>query len=195
MKTILTAAIISLAAAPAFAQVTGAETRRCGDYGQPAEGMPEEFGQFAFLIGDFDVGSEPWDPETGRWGEAQYYARWNGYYGFGGRAIFDEWYDPGYGYREGSGAGINIRLWDAASGQWHTAWHYTANNEVRELRQEVREDGLMWLWQVYPEAPERRVFFEVYEDGEWARISQVQDEATGEWVNSVRLHARPADCG
>ncbi|MEE2526128.1 hypothetical protein V0U79_07095 [Hyphobacterium sp. HN65] len=43
-------------------------------------------------------------------------------------------------------------------------------------------------------APERRVWFETYEAGEWARISQARGE-NGEWVNSVMLHAVPADCG
>lgn len=194
MKAILTAALMSLTAAPAFAQVTGDETRWCGNYGAPAEGMPAEFGQFAFIIGDFDAVIEPWDAEAGAWGEPLYTARWNGRYGLGGRAIIDEWYDPGYGYREGSGAGINIRIWDAEAGLWETAWHYTANNEVRELHQQVRADGRLWLWQVHPEAPERNVWFETYDNGEWARISQARDEATGEWVNARRIYARPADC-
>jgi len=41
---------------------------------------------------------------------------------------------------------------------------------------------------------ERNVWFETYDNGEWARITQVRDEDSGEWVNSVSLHARPADC-
>ncbi|PWE16758.1 hypothetical protein DDZ18_11195 [Marinicauda salina] len=180
------------AAAPA--QVTGPETRLCGDYGEPHPDMPGEFGQFAFLIGDYDVGVRNWDAETESWGEPEYFARWNGRYIFGGRAIADEWFDPGYGYREASGAGINIRLRDAEADVWKTAWHSTANTEVRELRQAVREDGKLHLWQVWPEAPERNVWFETYEDGRWARISMARDEETGDWVPSVKLDAVPAEC-
>ncbi|MBI1236842.1 MAG: hypothetical protein GC188_09190 [Alphaproteobacteria bacterium] len=184
-----------LASASAQAQVTGEGTVRCGNYGAPHPDMPEEFAQFAFLIGDFDVAFLNWDAEAGAWGEPQpYSARWNGYYGLNGRAIIDEWFDPGFGYREQAGAGINIRLYDEAESRWETAWHYTANHEVRELHQQLREDGRLWLWQVYPEAAERRVWFENYGNGEWARITQVRDEETGAWVNAVKLYARRASC-
>lgn len=178
----------------AEAQVTGPETRLCGDYGAPHPDMPDEFSQFSFIIGDYDVGIRNWDEETGDWGAPQFFARWNGRYIFGGRAIADEWYDPGYGSREQSGAGVNIRIFDPEAGLWETAWHYTANYEVRELHQQVRDDGKLWLWQVYPAAPERRVYFETYEGGEWGRISLRLDEDTGEWVNAVKLHAVPASC-
>jgi len=57
--------------------------------------------------------------------------------------------------KEISGAGVNIRIYDAEAGLWKTAWHDTGNNEVRELHQQVRDDGQLWLWQVYPEAPAR----------------------------------------
>ncbi|WP_420433834.1 hypothetical protein [Hyphobacterium sp.] len=180
-------------AATAHAQVTGEGTTRCGDYGAPHPDAPEAFAQFAFIIGDFDVGYRTWDAEAEAWAEPQFQARWNGYYGLNGRAIIDEWFDPGYGYREQSGTGINIRLYDADEGRWETAWHYTANFEVRELHQEMREDGRLWLWQVYPEASERRVWFETLDNGEWARFEQQQNEA-GDWVNAVMLHAVPADC-
>lgn len=192
MRTLSCLAIL-LIAAPAGAQVTGAETVRCGNYGEPHPDMPPEFAQFAFIIGDFDVGYRNWDAEADDWGEPQFYARWNGYYGFGGRAIFDEWFDPGYGYVETSGAGINIRLFDVEAGRWETAWHYTANTEVRELHQEVREDGQLWLWQVYPEAGERDVHFETYDADHWARIERQRNE-DGEWVNAVKLEARRATC-
>ncbi|MEE2566179.1 hypothetical protein [Hyphobacterium marinum] len=56
------------------------------------------------------------------------------------------------------------------------------------------DDGRLHLWQVYPEADQRNVWFETYEDGEWARISQSRDADTGEWVNAVMLYATPAEC-
>ena len=191
--SVLAFALLSTTAA--HAQVVGEGVRWCGDYGSPAEGMPEEFSQFAFMIGDFDVQFLNWDAETDSWSEPQpYYAHWNGRYGLGGRAIIDEWYDPGFGYREQSGGGINIRIFDEAEGVWKTAWHHSTSNLVMELHQQVLEDGRLHLWQVYPESLERNVWFETYENGEWARISQARDEDSGEWVNSVSLYARPAEC-
>lgn len=194
MKFLLSICGAALLATTANAQVVGDGTRWCGNYGEPATDMPEEFSQFAFIIGDFDVQFLDWNAEAGAWSEPRpYFAHWNGRYGLAGQAIIDEWYDPGFGVREQSGAGINIRIFDPEAGIWETAWHYTANYEVRELHQAVREDGRLWLWQVYPEAPERRIFFETYENGEWARITQAQND-DGEWVNSVSLYARPAEC-
>ena len=189
--TLLAAALI---AAPAAAQVTGAGTVRCGDYGEPHADMPEEFDQFAFMIGDFDVAVRNWDGEADAWGEPLYHARWNGYYGMDGRAIIDEWFDPGYGYRPESGAGINVRIYDETAGLWKTAWHYTSNNEVRELHQEVREDGYLWLWQVYPEVAERDIHFEQYGPDHWGRVTRIADPETGAPVNSRLLDAVRAEC-
>lgn len=184
-----------LSSTAAHAQAVGESVRWCGDYGSPAEGMPEEFSQFAFMIGDFDVQFLDWNAETESWGEPRpYFAHWNGRYGLGGRAIIDEWYDPGFGYREQSGGGINIRTWDAEEGLWKTAWIHTGGLIVQDLRQQVLEDGRLHLWQVYPDVPERNVWFETYDNGEWARITQVRDEETGAWVNAVKLYARRASC-
>ena len=161
------------------------------ELGKPAEGMPEEFSQFAFIVGDFDVNyrrmtHEGWSEPVGR-------ARWNGRYALDGRAIIDWWYE-GRTEEEGA-AGINVRLYDPKEKVWKTAWHYTANHEVRELRQKIwEEDGRLHLWQVYPEAPERNVYFEIYEGGRWARIDQLKDSATGEWSPAVMLEAIPAKC-
>ncbi|MEE2566180.1 hypothetical protein [Hyphobacterium marinum] len=101
MKYPITAALLAATiAAPAVAQVTGPGTVMCGDYGAPADGMPEEFSQFAFLIGDYVVQFRNWDAAAGDWGEPQpFTARWNGRYGLSGRTIIDEWFDPGFGYR------------------------------------------------------------------------------------------------
>jgi hypothetical protein len=193
---VLFSAMLLTTAVPAVvsAQVTGAETHWCGGYGQPHPDMPEEFGQFAFIIGDFEVGSRPWDAEAGEWGEALYTARWNGRYGLGGRAIIDEWYDPGYGYRPESGAGINTRIWDEAEGVWKTAWIHTGTLQTMELHQRLDEDGKLWLWQVYPETGERRVYFERYDADHWARIDMVFDEESGAWINRFMLDANRVDC-
>lgn len=154
--------------------------------GKPADNMPEGFSQFKFIIGDFDVNYRVW--KDGKWSEPLTKARWNGRYTLDGRAIMDWWYDD-------AGAGVNIRMYDPEKDLWKTAWNYTAGIEVRELHQKIwKEDGKLHLWQVYPEAPERNVYFETYEDGRWARISQKKNKETGVWEPAVMLEAIPAKC-
>jgi len=157
--------------------------------GRPADGMPQEFSRFAFIIGDFDINYRRMTEDG--WSEPFGTARWNGRYALDGRAIMDWWFENG---PEGA-AGVNLRMFDPAEQVWKTAWHYTGNFEVRELHQRVWEqDGRLHLWQVYPEADERNVYFETYEDGRWARIEQRRDPASGEWVPAVMLEATPAAC-
>lgn len=55
--------------------------------------------------------------------------------------------------------------------------HCTANFELRQRVWEL--DGRLHLWQVYPEANERNVYFETCDDGRWARIDQRKDRETG----------------
>ncbi len=180
--TLLIATAVTAASPNAAAQAS------C-DPGRPAAGMPAEFAQFSFIVGDFDVvyrqmTADGWSEPLGR-------ARWNGRYALDGRAIMDWWYEDG----DGGAAGINVRMYDPGAGVWKTAWHYTANFEVRELRQRVfEEDGRLHLWQVYPEAPERNVYFETHADGRWARIDQRKDPDTGKWSPAFMLEATPADC-
>lgn len=185
MKPVVTALasiLLVLINATAFAQAS------C-ELGEPARDMPDEFSQFAFIIGDFDIiyrqmTADGWSEPLGR-------ARWNGRYTLDGRAIMDWWYEDG----DDGAAGINIRMFDPNEKVWKTAWHYTANFEVRELRQRVwEEDGRLHLWQVYPEANERNVYFEAYDDGRWARIDQRKDPETGKWSPAIKLEAVPAAC-
>jgi hypothetical protein len=90
---------------------------------------------------------------------------------------------------------MGVRSWIGGTKKVRTARHYTANFEVRELRQRVlEEDGRLHLWQVYPAAKERNVYFETYDDGRWARIDQRQDPETGEWSPAIMLEAIPAEC-
>jgi len=185
MRRALTALLVLSATtftAPAYAQASCA-------HGKPAPDMPEAFSQFAFIIGDFDVNYRRMTEDG--WSEPLAQARWNGRYTLDGRAIMDWWYEEG----EGGSAGINLRMFDPEEEMWKTAWHYTGNFEVRELRQRVwEEDGRLHLWQEYPEAAERNVYFETYENGRWARFDQRQDPATGAWSPAVMLEAIPAEC-
>lgn len=96
--------------------------------------MPPAFGQFAFLIGGYDAGIRNWDADARDWRDPQFFTRWNDRYIFGVRAIADEWRDPGYGSREQSGGGVNIRIFDPEKGRRETAWRHTANQEIRELQ-------------------------------------------------------------
>jgi hypothetical protein len=156
------------------------------ELGEPAKGMPPEFSQFAFIIGNFDINYRQMTEDG--WSEPLARARWNGRYSLDGRAIMDWWYDRG-------GAGVNTRMFDNKARIWKTAWHYTSNMEVKELHQKVwEEDGKLHLWQVYPEVGERNVYFETYENGRWARIDQHLNEETGEWQPAVKLEAIPAEC-
>lgn len=168
---------------------TSASAQASCELGEPAENMPEAFSQFAFIIGDFDVNYRQMTEDG--WSEPLGQARWNGRYTLDGRAIMDWWYEDG----DNGSAGVNLRIYDPNEKVWKTAWHYTANYEVRELRQRIwEEDGRLHLWQVYPDAPERNVYFETYDNGRWARVDQRKDPETGEWSPAVMLEAIPADC-
>ncbi len=184
--------MLTLLTAAALAASSPHDPASTCDLGSPHPDMPDAFAQFAFLIGDYEVDNRLMTADG--WGEPQWTARWNGRYGLDGRAVVDTWYDPGYGVREQSGIGVNLRLYDAAEEVWKMAWHYTADLEVRELHAKLGDDGVLRMWQVYPEAAERRIRFEAYDDGRWARIEQARDEATGDWSDSRMLDARPVAC-
>ncbi len=178
---------VVLAAIIALTGSQGAYAQASCELGKPAEGMPPEFDQFKFIIGDFDINvrkmtEDGWSDPIGK-------ARWNGRYSLGGQAIMDWWHGSG------GGGGVNLRMYDPKLGEWRTAWQATGNFETRDLRQKIwPEDGLLHLWQVYPEAPERNLYFETYNDGRWARIDQRKDPETGEWKPVFMLEAVPAAC-
>lgn len=187
----MTARLGRSAAASAIAMLLlsgAAHAQRSCDLGAPADGAPEAFSQFAFIIGDFRIDFRRMTEDG--WSESLGTARWNGRYTLDGRAIMDWWYENG----ESGAAGVNLRMYDPQEEVWKTAWHYTGNFEVRELRQKILDDGKLHLWQVYPEAPERNVYFETYEDGRWARIDQLKDPETGAWRPAVKYDATPVAC-
>lgn len=179
-KKLVTSGLLCAAlAAPAAAQVN------C-DMGEPAPNMPEGFAQFDFMIGDFVVMARRMTPSG--WSASIPLARWNGRYALNGRAVMDWWHS-------GEDSGINIRLYEAETDLWKTAWIHTRTLQTMELHQKLDpETGRMKLWQVYPEGDTRQIYFETYTDGRWARIENSKDEETGEWRGNFKLEAVPTEC-
>ncbi|WP_370336473.1 hypothetical protein [Parvularcula marina] len=191
-KSLLTAACtMGLGLVPALAQSDLAPPR-C-DYGAPNENAPEELSQFAFLIGDYTISAHAW--QNGAWSPPRpgTPARWNGYYGLEGMAIVDEWYGRDPGIEPETGRGINVRMWDAEDGEWDMMWIATAGRQVQDLRAKVM-DGVLTMWQVYPERPEFKATFHIEDEDHWARISYVPDE-NGEWQPQFKLAATRIPCG
>jgi hypothetical protein len=162
------------------------------DYGTPHPEAPEELAQFDFLIGDYTISAHQWlgtawsPPRPGA------PARWNGYYTLGGMAIADEWFDPDPGHDPNSGRGINIRMWDAEAGEWDMTWVHTLGRQVQDLRAGMK-DGVLTMWQIYPERPDFKATFERLDADNWERIQYKQDEA-GEWQPTFKLVATRIPC-
>ena len=164
---------------------------RC-EYGAPHENAPEELSQFAFLIGDYKIGLHAWQGD--KWSPALpgKTARWNGWYGLGGMAIYDEWFNPDPAQDSDAPRGVNVRMYDEDAGEWDMMWVATSGNQVQDLRAKV-EDGKLTMWQVYPERENFKAVFEVEDQDHWARISYKKDNA-GEWVEEFKLSATRIPC-
>lgn len=164
------------------------------DYGSPHPDAPEELAQFDFLIGDFAITVFRW--VEGQWQEVPFSqygpARWNGRYALGGMAIADEWYDRDPGLDPAAPRGINIRMWDDEAQEWDMTWLYTGNHQGTDLRARI-EDGRLTMWQVYPERPDFRAYFERYSPDSWARIALAPD-AEGNWHKTIKLQATRIAC-
>lgn len=162
------------------------------DYGEVHEKAPPETAQFAFLIGDYKITLHQWQGED--WSSAQpgVSARWNGYYGLGGMAIFDEWYNPDTAQKPDGNHGVNVRMYDPDAEEWDMMWVATSNHQVQDLRAKVI-DGKLTMWQVYPERPNFRAEFNVEDDDHWNRVSFAKDE-NGEWAKQFMLAATRIPC-
>lgn len=176
-------------AAPAAGQ--GLAPPSC-DYGEMNPDAPPELARFDFLIGDYTV--EAAGLRGGEWttrpGAPP--ARWNGRWILGGMAIEDEWFDADPGLDPRSARGVNVRMWDPQAGEFDMMWVYDGTHQVQDLR--AREiDGVLTMWQVYPERPDFRATFHRLPDGAWERITLAPDE-NGEWRPTVRLRATPVAC-
>lgn len=162
------------------------------DYGSPHPEAPEELKQFAFLIGDYTITLHAWQNEAWTPPRPGAPARWNGYYGLGGMAIIDEWYNSDPSMDVNAPRGINVRMWDDEADEWDMMWIATAGKQVQDLRAKVK-DGALTMWQVYPERPTFKATFHVDDEDHWERISYVKDE-NGEWAKQFRLAATRIPC-
>ena len=162
------------------------------DYGQPNPLAPPELAQFDFLIGDFTVSAHAW--QNGQWSPPRpgIPARWNGRYGLGGFSIVDDWYDRDPGMQPDTGRGTNLRMWDSEAGEWDMAWIHTVGKQAQDLRAKIK-DGKLTMWQIYPERPGFRAYFERTSPDSWHRISLVPDEE-GKWTPQFKLTATRIPC-
>lgn len=165
---------------------------RC-DYGEPSAQAPDELSQFDFLVGDYTVTLHAWQ-DDGSWSPPRPGppARWNGWYGLGGTVIVDEWFDRDPGPVPDAKRGINVRMWDEKAGEWDMMWVSSYDNKVQDLRAAMK-DGVLTMWQVYPERPDFRAYFERLGPDSWHRISLVPD-GEGGWKKQYRILATRIPC-
>ena len=164
---------------------------RC-DYGAPHPNAPAELSQFAFLIGDYDITGHAWTGTGWTPPRPGPHSRWNGWYGLGGMAIYDEWYSPDPGIDPDAPRGINVRFYDSKTSKWKMMWIATGAGQVQDLRAEMR-DGKLTMWQVYPDRPDFLADFTVVDEDHWYRTGYGKDEQ-GEWVPQFKLTATRIPC-
>jgi hypothetical protein len=158
------------------------------DFGALNPDAPSETSQFAFMIGDHEVTLHAWTGQD--WTPPRpVNARWHGWYGLEGMAIYDEWIDP---EPSGGGRGVNVRLYDPDEAIWKMMWISTNGKRVQDLRAQM-VDGRLTMWQVYPERRGWKAVFEQIDENRWARVSYLQDES-GEWRPQYRLEATRRAC-
>lgn len=164
---------------------------RC-DYGEIHPNAPEETKQFSFLIGDYKIHLHRWQGED--WSPALpgVTARWNGWYGLGGMAVVDEWFNPDPAQDPDAPRGINVRMYDADAEEWDMMWIATSGRQVQDLRAKVI-DGVLTMWQEYPDRPNFRATFHIEDDDHWSRVTLAKDE-DGEWVKTFKLAATRISC-
>jgi hypothetical protein len=190
LKTSITALFVASAAIPTL-HAEELAPPRC-DYGAPHENAAEELAQFAFLIGDYTIALHAWRGDAWSPPRPGAPARWNGWYGLGGMAIVDEWYNIDPGSDPDAPRGVNVRMFDSEDDEWDMMWIATAGRQVQDLRAKM-QDGVLTMWQVYPERPDFKAEFITEDADHWARIGYAKDDA-GEWVKQVKLAATRIAC-
>ena len=194
----LAASFTACAAAPGAPEQAVSETSppttppSCSD-GAPHPDAPAEFSQFAFLIGDYEVSSHRWLGDAWSPPRPGPLARWNGWYGLGGMAVYDEWYNEDPALSPDTGRGVNVRYYDPEKAEWQMMWISTTGAQVQDLRAKVI-DGTLTMWQVYPEKPTFLAEFTVEDADHWSRTQYVVDE-DGTKTPAYLLRATRIPCG
>ena len=190
MRALLTGILLSTLATRALAQPV-APPDTC-EYGAAHKNAPAELAQFSFLIGDYAIALHQWQGDS--WSPAQpgVTARWNGRYGLGGMAIIDEWFHPDPAQNPDAPRGINVRMYDPEAEEWDMMWIATGAKQVQDLRAKVI-DGVLTMWQVYPERPGFRAEFEIADADHWSRIAYTPDDE-GNMVKTFKLAASRIPC-
>ncbi|MEO1310853.1 MAG: hypothetical protein AAFV51_07760 [Pseudomonadota bacterium] len=162
------------------------------DYGVPAEEHRTRLEEFGFLIGDYRIFLHAWT-DSG-WSPAlpSRTARWNGRYGLGGAVIVDEWFHTDPAQDPATPAGINVRMYDPEAEEWDMMWLASGTHEVQDLRAKTI-DGVLTMWQVYPDRPNFKATFHVEDQEHWSRVSYTRDEA-GDWRKQFKLSAERIPC-
>ena len=159
------------------------------EVGEAHPANPPETEQFAFMLGTHDVTLHAWQAPSGTWTPPRPVgAQWNGYWGLGGAAIVDEWFDPPADDADLKGRGINVRVFDAETAEWKMMWVARPGYQVQDLRARVEPDGLT-MWQIYPERANWKAVFEILDDDTWARTSYARDTDDADWQPQFRLVA------
>ena len=190
-KSIAVALVFAGASAQTAVAQSVAPPKTC-DYGEVHENAPPETAQFAFLIGDYKVSFHQWQGESWSPPQPGVSARWNGYYGLGGMAIIDEWYNPDTAQKADGNHGINVRMYDPDAEEWDMMWFATGSRQVLDLRAKIIDDKLT-MWQVYPERANSRSEFYVDDADNWHRVSYTKDD-NGEWAKQFKLAATRIPC-
>ncbi len=170
----------------------GALAQGTCDFGAAHPDAPPEIQQFEFLIGNYRIEARVWQDDAFSQGHIE--AAWNGWWGLNGWAVIDEWFGPQTSPDVPPNLGVNVRIYDSENERWNMVWQQTANTNSRVLQAEQGEDGVLRMWQVYPEpTSERFIYFEIYDDAHWARIQGVVQE-DGTHLPQYRLDAFEVPC-
>ncbi|HSM35152.1 MAG TPA: hypothetical protein VK837_02035 [Longimicrobiales bacterium] len=181
-----------LAATPLPAQLADNTTTRACEPGALHPDAPLETRQFDFLIGRYEMSLHAWTGDG--WSPPRPVgALWEGWYGLDGRVIVDEWFDLDTRNDRPPVRGVNVRIFDPNEELWKMMWIAEPGYQVQDLRAEVR-DGVLTMWQVYPDRPGWKAEFEVTDADHWARIAYVQEEEGGAWTPQFRLAASRVPC-
>ena len=150
-----------------------------------------ELGEFEFLIGHFRVDlkrrqGDDWSPPRPQ------PALWTGRYALGGTAIYDEWFDTDPDIVPTTGRGANLRVYDGESKRWAMTWIHTSQADPTALAAEMR-DGVLTMWQLYPDGPSWEATFEVLSPDRWMRTQYSLDE-NGKRTPQFQLIAERVAC-